>query len=148
VTTQHNKNLNPRELTNFVVDKLNAKRQEIWLLYGFLAAEDLSETDESIEVLIKNFCQTLVDYISLGHFSVYQRVLEGNERRKKTIEVVERVYPSIAAATDKILSFSEQCQQCGTSTDRLKMLEQLSALGEHLAIRCELEDMLISEIAR
>ncbi|ORU90696.1 MAG: hypothetical protein A6F71_06995 [Cycloclasticus sp. symbiont of Poecilosclerida sp. M] len=138
--------INPRDLTKFIVDELNTKRQDIWLLYGFLAAEDLSQADKPIEGLIQEFCQTLVDYISLGHFSVYQRVLEGNERGKETVEAVERVYPIISDATQKILAFTDQYQTCDASLDVAKMFQKLSALGEHLAVRCELEDQLISEI--
>jgi len=36
---------------------------------------------------LRSFCQVMVDYTAMGHFEVYQRIIEGNERRRAVKEV-------------------------------------------------------------
>ena len=38
--------------------------------------------DKPVKDLLGEFNSVLVDYIAAGHFSLYQRIVEGNERRQ------------------------------------------------------------------
>ena len=88
----------------------------------------------------------LVDYISLGHFGVYQRIIDGSERRKAIIEAAERIYPQISQATEVVLSFNEKYQAQASAMSLNQLEDDLSVLGAQLATRNELEDELISKM--
>ena len=88
----------------------------------------------------------LVDYISLGHFGVYQRIIDGSERRKSIVEAAERIYPQISQATEVVLSFNEKYQALTSAVNLSQLENDLSTLGDQLATRIELEDELISKM--
>ena len=86
----------------------------------------------------------MIDYISLGHFGIYQRIIDGRERRRKVIEVAEIIYPRIAEATSVAVDFNDKYEYLSGEPLRLNLAVDLSLLGEELARRIELEDQLIS----
>ena len=49
--------------------------------------------------LLNEFCQMLVDYIAAGHFVLYERIVEGTERRKGVAELAVKLYPHIDETT-------------------------------------------------
>jgi regulator of sigma D len=84
----------------------------------------------------------LVDYVSLGHFGVYERVLSGTERRGRVLSVAKEIYPEFSAITDAAISFNDKYENV-EKTEAFEDLEQdLSVLGENLAKRIDLEDKL------
>ena len=133
-----------REQTSHLIEELLEERAQVWKLYCCVAGVESYQSNKSIEDQVQEFCQMLVDYISLGHFGVYQRIIDGSERRRAIIEAAERLYPRIAQATEAALSFNDKYQEL-TSTKILNQLkDDLSVLGDQLATRIELEDELIS----
>ena len=135
-----------REQTNHLIEELLEERTQVWSLYCCVAGVEPYQSKKSTEEQVQEFCQMLVDYISLGHFGVYQRIIDGSERRKSIIEAAERIYPQILKATEVVLGFNEKYQAL-TSTIPVNQLEDdLSVLGEQLATRIELEDELISKM--
>jgi regulator of sigma D len=132
-----------REQTNHVIGELLDERTQVWNLYCSAAGMEPYQPDKTIEDLVKEFCQLSVDYISLGHFGLYQRILEGNERRKSVVDVAERLYPDIAKATEAVLSFNDKYQTLTPAKILNQLSGDLSLVGEQLATRIELEDQLI-----
>lgn len=135
-----------RGQTSHVVEKLLEGRAQVWNLYCSVAGVEPYQSGKGIEEQVQEFCQLLVDYISLGHFGVYQRIIDGTERRKSIIDVAERVYPKIASATDAALNFNEKYQKLTSAKALTQLSDDLSILGDQLATRIELEDELISEM--
>lgn len=136
-----------REQTNHCIDELLDERTQVWSLYCSVAGVEPYHSDKAIEVQMQEFCQVLVDYISLGHFGIYQRIIDGSERRQSIVETAERIYPEIAKATEAVLNFNERYQDSITPAMILHNLEDdLSTLGVQLAMRIELEDELIRVI--
>jgi len=45
---------------------------------------------------LTQFSQILVDYVSLGHFGVYERLLAGTERRSRVLSVAKDIYPEFS----------------------------------------------------
>jgi regulator of sigma D len=128
-----------------MVRKLLSERTEMFVLYCRLAglAPYEGKPKNGVHELLQEFCQVLVDYIAAGHFSVYERIIGGTERRKDLADLAAEIYPQIAESTESALAFNDHYD-----TDQLFELsasfhEELSKLGEQLALRIELEDKLL-----
>jgi len=147
MTEKNSRQFQTREKTNYLINELLAERKQVWSLYCCVAGVESSPPGTTIEDLLQKFCQISVDYISLGHFGLYQRIVEGNERRKAIIETAEEIYPQIAKATEAVLSFNDKYQTVTPAKILNQLSDDLSSLGEQLATRIELEDQLINEMA-
>lgn len=135
-----------RDRTNHIVKELLDQRQKVWSLYCSVAGMEPFKPNKSIETLIEEFCEMLVDYISLGHFGVYQRIIDGKERRKKIVEIAEKIYPQIVIATESVLSFNDKYEKVTPAMIMNHLSDDLSTVGEQLAMRIELEDELIESM--
>jgi regulator of sigma D len=133
-----------RHHTSKMVQELLDERTQVWSLYCVIGRMKPFTRDQPLELKIREFCQLLIDYISLGHFGIYQRIIDGRERRLKVIEVAEQIYPRIAEATDIAVDFNDKYEKLSGERLRTHLAEDLSTLGEELATRIELEDRLIS----
>jgi len=100
-----------RNQTNVLIEELLLERKQVWEIYCIVAGINKEKTTKSMEELVRDFCQLTVDYISLGHFGVYQRILDGNERRKSVLSIAEKVYPKISKATESVLDFNDKYQE-------------------------------------
>src|SRR4030065_438501 len=132
-----------------LVGKLVAERTEMLATFCRLAGiEPYSANDKSVQTLLQEFCQILVDYVAAGHFAVYERILEGKERRKEVADIAAEVYERIAQSTDMALDFNDKydCEDHCTALDSLS--RDLSKLGEELARCIDLEDKLLTAMAR
>ncbi len=135
-----------RSQTNVLIEELLLKRQPIWDVYCLVTGINKEKTLVSMEELVREFCQLTVDYISLSHFGVYQRILDGNERCKSALIIAEKIYPKISKATESILDFNDKYQELTPTLILNDLAKDLSDVGEHLASRIELEDELIGEM--
>ena len=94
-----------------MVEKLSAERAEVLSLFckvaGLEPYNDNKTTKHEPEVL-KEFCQLLVDYIAAGHFSLYERIINGSERRRAICKLAEDLYPRIATTTEAALAFNDK----------------------------------------
>jgi len=95
--------------------------------------------------LLDEFCQLLVDYIAAGHFGLFQRIVERQERRRKVLDLALEVYPRIEESTRVVLDFNEKYDP-----EKPRVLDsiysELSRLGEALTSRMVFEDQLISRM--
>ncbi len=94
------------------------------------------------EALLR-FCESLVDYVSAGHFEIYEQLLGealafGDERG---LELAHRIYPRIQAITEEALAFNDLCDK-GKARGTC-LTQELKRLGQCLHERFELEDCLI-----
>ncbi len=137
---------NRRPKTHIMVEELLQERQRMWLLYCQFASRDENTDDRSVETAVRHFCQVLIDYISLGHFGIYQRIAEGNERRKKVMVVAQQVYPLLIELTGDAVNFNDKYENLHDEALKRELNTDLSALGESLAARIELEDQLIDSL--
>lgn len=128
------------------IDELLSERQQVLVVYGQLIGldkEPVANHASQFDVqILRAFCQVLVDYIALGHFEIYQRIIEGDERRQIVLDAAKEVYPAIAESTDLLVDFNDKYDDY-ESDDEQALLQDLSKLGEVLAIRAELEDKIL-----
>ena len=143
-----------RERLATTIASLERLRQEVVVSYCRLAgvssfqardAEDHAVDPEEL----RRFCQIMVDYTAMGHFEVYQRIIEGKERRQAVKDVAATVYPKIAETTDYLVDFNDKYDGFDGSGGEVGMLERdLSKLGEVIAERGELEDRILQALKR
>ncbi len=138
-----------------LVKKLVAERTEMLSLYCQLAGVDAygssngngkNARGKHAQELLQKFCQVLVDYIAAGHFSLYERIINGTERRQQISALAEKLYPRIASTTESALDFNDK-YDCGDHCEiAMSFNDDLSRLGEELAARIEIEDKLIQQL--
>jgi len=146
MSEENNTQLNRREQTRYLVEELLGERAQVWELYCKIAGVEPYQSNKTDATQVQEFCQILVDYISLGHFGIYQRIIDGSERRQSIIKAAAQIYPQINQATEAVLSFNEKYQAPTVEMILNQLPGDLSFLGDQLATRIELEDKLIGEM--
>lgn len=132
-----------RPLSRKLIDKLVAERQQMLVLLWELSKLDLSQADETVLSTLDDFQEILVDYIAAGHFGLYQRIIEGNERRQAVLNTDAEIYSRIEQSTDAAVELSERYDAPEAALIETKLSADLSRLGEVVTTRIELEDSLI-----
>lgn len=141
-----------RQRIRQTVQELIKQRQQVFVKYCELAGVASFDQREQANFSISSdrlsaFIQILVDYTALGHFEVYQRIIEGQERRIAVRGVAARVYPAIAETTDYLIDFNDKYEGFGGEEEDLDALkEDLPKLGQVLAVRGDLEDEILSAL--
>lgn len=141
-----------RERLQNTIDSLIKLRQDVVVSYCKLSGVSSFEKRElephSVNAKqLRSFCQIMVDYTAMGHFEVYQRIIEGKERRVAVKETSDEVYPAIAETTDFLVDFNDKYDAFEGSAEDIEMLaKDLSRLGQIIAIRGELEDQILDAL--
>ena len=99
---------------------------------------------------LTRFCEIMVDYTAMGHFEVYQRIIEGKERRAAVKETAADVYPAIAETTDFLVDFNDEHERFDAADEAAvaALADELPKLGEILELRARLEDQILAALAR
>lgn len=133
-----------RQRAGKLIKELETERQQVWSLYCKIADLKPFLPGKNFQPVLTEFSQMLIDYISLGHFGVFQRLFEGNERRNAILDVVKDVYSEFLGITEIALNFDDKYtkDQKGEPLNSGNLEKDLSFLGENLARRIDLEDQL------
>lgn len=130
-----------------IIDRWLQERQDLLVQFCDLSGhlENSGDLEELIEngKDLKSLCQILVDYISAGHFEVYDQLLkEGREfEDAEALKEAGKLFTVVDKTTELVLDFNDKYLE----TDDLDTLEvDLSQLGEALATRFEAEDRMIA----
>lgn len=94
--------------------------------------------------MLSEFSQLLIDYISLGHFGIYEQLLSEKHPPSPVLSYAERIYPAFSNITASAVFFSDAYDDGKRNFKTDNLAQDLSALGERLAERMELEDRLCS----
>lgn len=134
--------------TRETIDKLLEERQQLLVKFCKLAgAQPLDKgEEEDVEQLLQRFCELLVDYSAFAHFEIYERIINGRERRTGVIEVAREVYPRIAEASEVAVEFNDKYDANDHPLDLHALGQDLNKLGEELAVRAEMEDRIIAAL--
>ena len=150
-TTSSSKTPERRTGSQSVIDKLVAERAEMLGLFCRVAGLEPFEHQhhrKPARKLLQEFCQVLVDYIAAGHFSLYERIVNGTERRGAIKDLAGRLYPRISDTTQYALDFNDKYDNGEDDEIADSFHDDLSKLGEALALRVELEDQIINVMRR
>jgi regulator of sigma D len=128
---------------NAIIDRWLDDRQAMLVQYCSLSGLDQNLSDAQRGEKLRIFCQILVDYVSAGHFEVYDQLIkEGREfDDADALKEASKLYDVIDSTTEKLLDFNDKYLE----TDDLSSLtEDLSRLGETLEVRFTAEDRLVA----
>jgi regulator of sigma D len=126
------------------IGTLVESRTDTLALLGELASKQPFKPEHDTQLLLQNFCESLIDYTASAHFQLYRHIDENKERRVAVREVAEEVYPRISEITQLFLDFNDK-YDCEDHCDNMSELaSDLSKLGELLADRIDLEDQVIA----
>lgn len=131
-----------------LIDRWLKERQELLVHYCELSGTtDFSQT-EALHTKFVKLCEVLVDYVSAGHFEIYEQLVqEAREFNDGGLELAARLYPKIEKTTETALNFNDRLNgQALTEGEVRELFQQLSDLGETLASRFEMEDFLIEHL--
>ena len=138
-----------RARTRKEIKQLIAERNKVLSEFYNLAsqAEDDYDRDTILDSL-QEFCQDLVDYLATGHFEIYRRIEDGDERRDEMLQLAGNIYDKITGTTQVAIAFNDLYDT--SSNFDPSVLEQLPAqltrLGQELATRIDLEDRFINTL--
>jgi regulator of sigma D len=135
---------NNRAATQKHIDDVLKQRQRMLVLLWELTKLDLKHVEDATKETLDDFLTILVDYIAAGHFGLYQRLAEGNERRARVLETAHETYPRIAGTTEMAVAFSERYDHADQKLLNADLARDLSKLAEAVSTRIELEDQLIA----
>ncbi|MEJ2405321.1 MAG: Rsd/AlgQ family anti-sigma factor [Candidatus Thiodiazotropha sp.] len=133
-----------RTATQDLIDKLLQERQEMLVLFCEVAGLEPYHRSASLDEQLQTFCQVLIDYTAFGHFEVFGRISDGNERRGAVLKVAEKIYPEFVKASELAVAFNDRYDLSDHQLQLNHLPEDLSRLGEELAVRIELEDQLLA----
>jgi regulator of sigma D len=131
-----------------LITELQNERNSLWALYCQVGEMKPFTDVESVKKKLTQFAEVLVDYVSLGHFGLYERILSGTERRESIKALATTVYPEFSAVTEKTVSFNDKYENAIDLAAFKMLADDLSVLGESLAKRFELEDQLCALMRR
>jgi regulator of sigma D len=127
-----------------IIDSWLEERQALISLFVHLPEQHINE---ALNNRVQDFCQVLMDYLSSGHFEVYEQLLrEGSDFADGSLEEGQELLPKIQISTDIALDFNDDFSNLLDPTVQQirEFSERLSKLGESLEERFELEDTMIS----
>lgn len=143
-TNKNQEHLKRRKGSRAQIDRMLAERQQMLVLMCEVLGLKPYSPDKPVRETLAEFNAVLVDYIAAGHFGLYQRIVEGTERRQAVVTTASQCYPRIAASTDAAIEFNDKYSGEWNFHFMDTLAEDLSKLGERLATRIELEDQIIA----
>jgi regulator of sigma D len=137
-----------RARTQKEIKQLIEERNTVLSQYYNLAkvTEEYDDDESTTLELVEEFCQELVDYMATGHFEIYRRIEEGNERRDDITQLADKIMPRINDTTQVAVAFNDLYDSTSDiAKDAIEQLPNyLAKLGEELATRIDLEDQFIN----
>jgi len=130
-----------RQFNQNLVAELQEERHQVWSLYCKVAEHKPFSCSPETQSLLTQFSQLLIDYVSLGHFGIYERLFSGGgELRDGILTSANDIYSAFSETTEAVMSFNDKYDTDQQTLTVDKLEADLSILGEHLAKRIDLED--------
>lgn len=131
-----------------LIDRWLRERQQLIVQYCDISGTTDFSDGEQVRIKFGKLCDALVDYVSAGHFEIYEKLIrEAKEFDDGGVELAAKIYPRIEETTEVALAFNDKLSADAMSEDELRgLMEPLSDLGEQLETRFSLEDFLIEHL--
>lgn len=136
-----------------LIDHWLDTRQTLIVEYCKLAALQPCSAKTNVTELpspkeLQLFCQQLVDYISEGHFKIYDMVMDKwRSTGFEATDEINQTYGKIVLTTEPLLNFTDKYAAVSDEDDLDDFDSGLSLIGEIIEARFEVEDYLIQLIA-
>ena len=132
--------------SNKLVDRwLHVRKHLLVAYYNLVGIKPGKESFMRLnEKALDDFCQSSVDYLSDGHFNIYERIIREMEGTTPYL-AASKLYPLLEANTQQIMDYYDSTLENAIDHDNyLEFQQALSDLGEALEERFTLEDKLIA----
>ena len=133
--------------SNELVDQWLHARKELLVSYCTLVGLKPNKEKHTPlnEKALDNFCHNLVDYLSAGHFHLYQRIIDEVASADSSVKSqASKIYPALELNTEAIMAFHDSYTENDIDDDNAFAFQYaLSDIGEALDARFQLEDQLI-----
>ncbi|SEI47427.1 sigma D regulator [Azotobacter beijerinckii] len=126
---------------HLLIDRWLAERRELVDAFGSINHKQSAPVANAEALQV--FCELLVDYVSAGHFEVYEQLMDEAEAfgDRRGLDLARQIYPRLEAITQAALAFNDRCDNGDCQDGSLS--REIEALGSLLRERFELEDCLI-----
>ncbi|TCV91487.1 sigma D regulator [Biostraticola tofi] len=134
--------------SNELIDQwLQARKVLLVTYYHLIGLKPNKEQHTPLdEKALDDFCHNLVDYLSAGHFHVYDRIVADAGSKPAETQSHAQLYAALQANTQSIMAFYDSHLEAAIDHDNyLEFQQALSGVGEALATRFALEDQLIQQ---
>lgn len=129
-----------------IIDRWLDERKTLIVAYTQLSATgEFDSANPKHGQSVQQFCEVLVDYVSAGHFEVFQQLISEADAfgDSAAVERGEHLLEQIQTTTEFILDFNDKYLE----TDDLDSLkDDLCEMGPMLATRFEHEDGMIERL--
>ncbi len=128
---------------NELIDRWLAERQELLVIFcGLSGVKSFPDNDREYGPKLRKVCQLLVDYVSAGHFEVYDNLIQEGRQFDDTegLKKAAEFYQIVDSTTETLLDFNDKYVEID---DLSTLVSDLSHMGEMLANRFEAEDKMI-----
>lgn len=128
---------------NELIDRWLEERRELLVLYcGLSGVTSFTESEDEYGPKVSRLCQLLVDYVSAGHFEVFDQLIqEGKDfDDKEGLKRGAELYQTIDKTTEMLLDFNDKYEEVD---DLSSLTGDLSNVGVVLESRFEAEDTMI-----
>ncbi|ODS24145.1 anti-RNA polymerase sigma 70 factor [Candidatus Endobugula sertula] len=128
---------------NNIIDRWLHERQQLLVEYCNLSAVQVFDEENPLhQEQLKQLCQILVDYVSAGHFEVYEQLIkEGRDfNEKHALKQAAELYKIIDNTTESLLDFNDKYQE---TDDLADLAIDLSIIGQQLETQFTAEDQMI-----
>jgi len=129
---------------NELIDRWLCQRQELLVVYcGLSGVKEFTDNDDTHGDTIRRLCELMVDYVSAGHFEVYEQLIQEGKEFADTegLKQAASLYQTIDATTEQLIDFNDKYDEID---DLSSLVADLSTMGETLASRFEAEDQMIN----
>jgi len=129
-----------------IIDSLVDSRSKMLAQYNELMSYTPFEMDDTLEEVLEDFCESLVDYTAKAHFNLYSYLDEQKERRQSVLAIADNIYPELVDNTQKILDFHDSYNSDTVAMQSKNLESCLNSVGELLAERITLEDKVMDAL--
>ena len=126
-----------------MIERWIEERRELLLKYCELTeVTDFSDPENNYDTELQQFCEIMVDYVSVGHFEVFEQITKEAEifGNDQGLDKSPKLIDKIQTTTELILDFNDKYI---TAKDLDALIIDLAALGETFVQRFADEDVLI-----
>ncbi|MBX2808265.1 MAG: sigma D regulator [Cellvibrionaceae bacterium] len=129
---------------NNMIDDWLQERQQLLIEYcGLSTVELFDDKNPDHGNRLRRLCQILVDYVSAGHFEIYDQLIkEGKDfNDTQALKKASELYEIIDETTEALIDFNDKYQEID---DLSALAKDLSEVGQQLESRFESEDQMIA----
>lgn len=131
-----------------LVDRWLSKRQRLIVrYYNVLSSKPLDSKKNELAESMSIFCESLMNYCSISHFQVYEKLLTSAEHiDEESLSFAKTTLLHLEQITSDLVDFNDQYGSDCTLDKAMELGNSLSKVGELLEDRFALEDKLIATL--